>query len=84
MFNIPFLCLFLFFTQKKKRVKALNLSTSLTAVEKEQYMTYMAVDYMSSEHSISESEATSFPGLFSAEERIGGKRPWHRPVDSSF
>ena len=23
---------------------------------------------------------TSFPGLFSAEERMGGKRPWHRPV----
>ena len=24
--------------------------------------------------------STSFPGLFSAEERMGGKRPWHRPV----
>ena len=84
MFNIPFfLFIFVFYTEKK-RVKALNLSTSLTAVEKEQCMTYMAVDYMSSEHSISESEATSFPGLFSAEERMGGKRPWHRPIDSSF
>ena len=24
--------------------------------------------------------ATSFPGLFSAEESMGGKRPWHRPI----
>ena len=27
-----------------------------------------------------ESKTTSFPGLFSAEERMGGKRPWHRPI----
>ena len=24
--------------------------------------------------------ATTCPGLFSAEERMGGKKPWHRPV----
>ena len=28
--------------------------------------------------------STLFPGLFSAEEKVGGKRPWHRPVDYSF
>jgi len=37
-------------------VKALNLSTSLAAEEKERYKQFMTVDYMSSEHSMSESE----------------------------
>lgn len=36
-------------------MKALNLSTSLTAEEKDQYRQFMTVDYMSSEHSMSES-----------------------------
>ena len=37
-------------------MKALNLSTSLAAEDKDQYMTFMTIDYMSSEHSLSESE----------------------------
>lgn len=37
-------------------MKALNLSTSLAAEEKDQYMKFMTIDYMSSEHSMSESE----------------------------
>lgn len=46
-----------FSTQKKnQRVKALNISTSLAAEEKERYTKYMTVDYMSSEQSMSESE----------------------------
>lgn len=34
----------------------MNLSTSLTAEEKDRYVQFMTVDYISSEHSISESE----------------------------
>lgn len=37
-------------------MKALKLSTSLTAEEKDHYMQFMTVDYISSEHSMSESE----------------------------
>lgn len=37
-------------------MKALNLSTSLAAEETDWYMQFMTVDYMSSEHSMSESE----------------------------
>lgn len=37
-------------------MKGLNQSTSFTAEEKERYMEFMTVDYMSSEHSMSESE----------------------------
>ena len=37
-------------------MKALNLSTSLAAEDKDQYMKFMTIDYMSSEHSMSESE----------------------------
>ena len=37
-------------------MKALNLSTSLAAREKECYKQFMTVDYMSSEKSMSESE----------------------------
>ena len=37
-------------------MKALNLSTSLAAREKECYEQFMTVDYMSSEQSLSESE----------------------------
>ena len=37
-------------------MKALNLSTSLAAEDKDQYIKYMTIDYMSSEHSMSESE----------------------------
>ena len=47
----------LFFIQKKnQRVKALNLSTSLAAGEKECYKQFMTVGYMSSEQSMSGSE----------------------------
>ena len=60
-FNLPFskliLLIFFSFTQKKnQREKALNLSTSLAAEEKDQYRKFMTVDYMSSEHSMSESD----------------------------
>ena len=49
-----------FSTQKKsQRVKARNISTSLAAEEKERYTKYMAVDYMSSEQSMSESEGAN-------------------------
>ena len=37
-------------------MKALNLSTSLAAEEKDSYKKFMTVDYMSSEHSMSESK----------------------------
>ena len=37
-------------------MKALNLSTSLAAEDNDQYMKFMTTDYMSSEHSMSESE----------------------------
>ena len=37
-------------------MKALNLSTSLAAENKDPYMKFMTIDYMSSEHSMSESE----------------------------
>lgn len=43
-------------TKKNQRLKGLNQSTSFTAEEKERYMEFMTVDYMSSEHSMSESE----------------------------
>ena len=44
-------------TQKKKqRIKALNLSLALTPQQKEEYMEFMTTEYMSSEHSMSESE----------------------------
>ena len=39
-----------------QRMKALNLSTSIAAEEKERYMKFMTTEYMSSEHSMSESE----------------------------
>ena len=37
-------------------MKALNLSTSIAAEEKERYLKFMTTEYMSSEHSMSESE----------------------------
>ena len=37
-------------------MKALNLSTSLAAEDNDQHMKFMTTDYMSSEHSMSESE----------------------------
>jgi len=44
-------------TQKKnQRIKALNLSRALTPQQKEEYMEFMTTEYMSSEHSMSESE----------------------------
>lgn len=44
-------------TQKKnQRIKALNLSTALAPQQKEEYMEFMTTEYMSSEHSMSESE----------------------------
>ena len=48
--------LFILIQKKNQRVKALNLSTSLAAEDKAQYMKFMTIDYMSSEHSMSESE----------------------------
>ena len=50
------MCNLFFIQEKNKRVKALNLSTSLAAEEKERYKQFMTVDYMSTEHSMSESE----------------------------
>ena len=47
---------FILIQKKNQRVKALNLSTSLAAEDKDQYMKFMTIDYMSSEHSMSETE----------------------------
>lgn len=44
-------------TQKKnQRIKALNTSTTYSAAEKEEYMKFMTAEYMSSEHSMSETD----------------------------
>lgn len=49
-----------YLTQKKnQRMKALEMSTSLTMEQKEDYKQFMEVDYMPSEHSVSESEPES-------------------------
>ena len=47
---------FILIQKKNQRVKALNLSTSLAAEDNDQHMKFMTTDYMSSEHSMSESE----------------------------
>ena len=47
---------FILIQKKNQRVKALNLSTSLAAENKDEYMKFMTIDYTSSEHSMSESE----------------------------
>ena len=54
--TLSFCLLESFFPQKKnQRLKALSTSTSFTAEQRELYSQLMTTDYMSSEHSMSES-----------------------------
>ena len=81
-FSVIIIVLFnLFFIQKKnQRVKALNLSISLTAKEKDQYRQFMTIDYMSSEHSMSESSDEG-----EANDEDGYESPdLERPKEESF
>ena len=73
--------------KKNQREKALNLSTSLAAEEKDQYRKFMTVDYMSSEHSTDEGEANEengyeSPDLERPKKKVFSVRtlPWRSPA----